>query len=254
MKWPIKAIKNDLSMVGFSWDLQILLFVVAVVWSAVGFSIYIFLSRNKSLVRKIWKVKPNFDSQAKEIVLQRLWGFIFLGVFPVIFILFFPEKSLKDFGLGCSWQTAPPWWVIVILVIILIAGFYSAKQPGNLAMYPQIRTQQWSPGLLSLSGFSWVVFLLGYEFLFRGFLLYASLAVMDVWPAIALNCALYALAHLYKGPGETFSAIPLGILLCYLTILTGNIWTAVGIHSVMALSNEWWSIKANKNIIILKSK
>ncbi len=86
-------------MVGFSWDLEILLFVVAVVWSAVGFSIYIFLSRNKSLVRKIWKAKPNLDSQAKEIVLQRLWGFNFLGVFPVIFILFFPDKSLKDFGL-----------------------------------------------------------------------------------------------------------------------------------------------------------
>ena len=241
-------------MVGLNWDLEILLFIVAVVWSAVGFSIYIFLSRNKSLVRKIWKARPNLDSQAKEIALQRLWGFIFLGVFPVIFILFFPEKGLRDFGLGCSWQTAPPWWVIVILVIILIAGFYSAKQAGNLAMYPQIRTQQWTPGLLSLSGFSWVVFLLGYEFLFRGFLLYASLAVMDVWPAIALNCALYALAHLYKGPGETFGAIPLGILLCYLTIVTGNIWTAVGIHSVMALSNEWWSIKANKNMVILNSK
>ncbi len=241
-------------MVGFSWDQEILLFVVAVVWSAVGFSAYIFLSRNTSLVRKLWKAKPNLDSQAKEIVFQRLWGFLFLGVFPVIFILFFPEKGLKDFGLGCSWQTAPPWWVIVILVIILIAGFYSSKQAGNLAMYPQIRIQQWSPGLLSLSGFSWVVFLLGYEFLFRGFLLYASLAVMDVWPAIALNCALYALAHLYKGPGETFGAIPLGILLCYLTILTGNIWTAVGIHSVMALSNEWWSIKANKNMVIIKSK
>ena len=241
-------------MVNFSWSPEILLFVVAVVWSAVGFSIYIFLSRNSSLARDIWKANPNLDSQTKKIVLQRLWGFIFLGVFPVIFILFFPEKSLKDLGLGCSWLSAPPWWILVVLVIILIAGFYSARHPGNLAMYPQIRSQQWTPGLLALSGLSWVVFLLGYEFLFRGFLLFASLAVMDVWPAIALNCALYALAHLYKGSRETFGAIPIGILLCYLTILSGNIWTAVGIHSVMALSNEWWSIKANSNIVILKSK
>ena len=241
-------------MVGISWDPEILLFVVAVLWSAVGFSVYIFLSRNLSLPRKLWKGKTTLDYQTKEIVFQRLWGFKFLGVFPVIFIIFFPGKSLTDFGLGCSWLSAPPWWVIVILLIIVITGFYSAKQSGNLAMYPQIRTQKWTPGLLTLSGFSWVVFLLGYEFLFRGFLLYASLAVMDVWPAIALNCALYALAHLYKGPGETFGAIPIGILLCYLTISTGNIWTAVAIHSVMALSNEWWSIKANKNIVIQRTK
>lgn len=241
-------------MVSFSWDPENLLFVVAVIWTAIGFSIYIFLSRNRSLASKIWKANPIFDSQAKEILLQRLWGFIFLGVFPVIFILFFPEKNLKDLGLALSWLSAPPWWVWVVLLIILIAGFYTAKQPGNLAMYPQIRIHQWTPGLLALSGLSWVVFLLGYEFLFRGFLLFASLAVMDVWPAIALNCAIYSLAHLYKGPGETFGAIPVGILLCYITLLTGNIWTAVGIHSVMALSNEWFSIKANKNIVILMSK
>lgn len=102
--------------------------------------------------------------------------------------------------------------------------------------------------MLTLSGITWLVFLLGYEFLFRGFLLFASVAVMDVWAAIALNCALYAFAHLYKGPGETFGSIPVGILLCYLTLLTGNIWTALILHSVMALSNEWWSIRAHPNM------
>jgi membrane protease YdiL (CAAX protease family) len=253
MKWQNKKIQNDLSMVDFSWGLETLLFVVAVGWSAVGFSIYYFLSRNSAIPAKYWKAHPKLNPQAKEIVLQRVWGFIFLGIIPVFFILLFPDLSLKEFGMGCSWLTSPPWWVIGILIVILIAGYYSAKQPGNLEMYPQIRNRQWTPGLLTLSGLSWVVFLLGYEFLFRGFLLYASLAVMDVWPAIALNCALYAFAHLYKGPGETFGAIPLGILLCYLTLLTGNIWTAVGIHSVMALSNEWWSIRANKHMIIKKS-
>jgi membrane protease YdiL (CAAX protease family) len=240
-------------MIEFSWNPAILLFVVAVGWCAIGFSIYFFLSRNKSISRKIWKASPNLDWQVKEIVLQRLWGFIFLGVFPAIFILLFPENSLRDFGMGCSWLSAPPWWIVVVLAFILIAGFYSAKQPGNLEMYPQIRNRQWTYGLLTLSGLSWVIFLLGYEFLFRGFLLYASLAVMDVWPAIALNCALYTFAHLYKGPGETFGAIPLGLLLCYVTLLTGNIWTAVVIHSVMALSNEWWSIRANEKIVFVRS-
>ena len=71
---------------------------------------------------------------------------------------------------------------------------------------------------------------------------------MGPWAAIALNCSLYAFAHFYKGPGETFGAIPLGIMFCYLTLLTGNIWTAVVIHSVMALSNEWFSIRANPDI------
>ena len=41
---------------------------------------------------------------------------------------------------------------------------------------------------------------------------------MGPWAAIALNCSLYAFAHLYKGPGEAFGSIPVGIFLCYLTL------------------------------------
>ena len=70
----------------------------------------------------------------------------------------------------------------------------------------------------------------------------------SLWPAIALNCILYALAHFYKGPGEILGAIPVGILLCYLTLHTGNIWSAVIIHSTMALSNEWFSIRSHPNM------
>jgi membrane protease YdiL (CAAX protease family) len=75
---------------------------------------------------------------------------------------------------------------------------------------------------------------------------------MDPLPAFALNCAIYALAHLYKGPGETFGAIPVGVLLCYLTLVTGNIWTAVILHSLMALSNEWFSIRFNPDMKFIK--
>ena len=108
--------------------------------------------------------------------------------------------------------------------------------------------------MIAISGISWILFLVGYEFLFRGFLLQASLGVMETGPAIALNCALYAFAHFYKGPGETFGAIPAGILFCYLTLLTGNIWCAVILHSVMALSNEWFSLKAHPEMSFTRAR
>jgi membrane protease YdiL (CAAX protease family) len=39
-----------------------------------------------------------------------------------------------------------------------------------------------------------------------------------------------------------------GILLCYITLHTGNIWSAVIIHSSMALSNEWFSLRSHPNM------
>jgi membrane protease YdiL (CAAX protease family) len=136
--------------------------------------------------------------------------------------------------------------------MILIIGYFAAQKPGNLEYYPQIRTNRWTRGMVVISGTSWVLFLVGYEFLFRGFVLNASLGLMEPGPAIALNCALYAFAHFYKGPAETFGAIPVGIILCYITLITGNIWCAVILHSVMALSNEWFSLRAHPEMKITK--
>ena len=237
-------------MVEFSWDPKYAHFIIAVLWSVVGFGCYYFLSRNKSLVLKIWKANPDLDLQVKQVVLQRVWGFLFLGIFSAMLILLVLDGNLHGYGLGFSFLKPIPWWVFLLIPVILVVGFFSASKPGNLALYPQIRVKYWTPGTLALSGFSWVIFLIGYEFLFRGFMLYASLDVMGPWAAIALNCSLYAFAHFYKSPGEAFGAIPLGIMFCYLTLLTGNIWTAVVIHSVMALSNEWFSIRANPDLFV----
>ena len=77
---------------------------------------------------------------------------------------------------------------------------------------------------------------------------------MGEWQAIALNCALYSFAHFYKGPGESFGSIPVGLILCYLTLLTGNIWMAVLIHCVMALSNEWFSLYFHPEMRLVKNK
>jgi uncharacterized protein len=138
--------------------------------------------------------------------------------------------------------------------LIPVTTHRTAGSEKNLNAYPQMRIRAWTPFILLVSGISWVLYLVAYEFLFRGLLLSASVAVMTGWQAITLNCILYALAHLYKGRFETLGAIPVGILLCYLTLRTGNIWWAVLIHSVMALSNEWFSIRAHPEMHFRKVK
>jgi len=228
-------------------------FVLAIAWCAIGFASYYFLSHSQTLTGRIKPVIKGIDTQGIQIVLQRILGLIFLGLFSCIIILILPGPKLSDYGLSFTFIKPPPWWSYFLIPLILALGYRAAQGPRNLIMYPQIRMKRWTPSLVWLSTISWIIFLIGYEFLFRGFLLFASLAIMDPLPAIALNCAIYALAHVYKGPGETFGAIPVGVLLCYLTLLTGNIWTAVILHSIMALSNEWFSIRFHPDMKFIKS-
>jgi len=230
------------------------IFIIAVIWCILGFAIYYFLSKNKAFAGRLGILSRKFDSQGNQVLVQRILGLLFLGIVSTLIIVLHPGLALKDYGLTFAFLTGPPWWSFLVIPVILVIGIKAAKQDGNLELYPQIRSKNWTPGMIAISGTSWVLFLLGYEFLFRGFLLHASLDIMAAGPAIALNSALYAFAHFYKGPGETFGAIPVGVLLCYLTLVTGNIWCAVILHSVMALSNEWFSLYFHPEMEIVKAQ
>ena len=227
---------------------ETLRFSIAILWCVVGFGAYYFISQNRTIVRIFGDLFRILDKQGNQVVFQRLLGFLLLGVFSVLILLLLPQAAIQEYGLNFKFRSPPPWWSALLIPLVLVLSYQTARKPANLKLYPQIRAKQWSRSMLALSSISWVIFLIGYEFLFRGFLLYASLELLEPVPAIALNCALYAFAHFYKGPAESFGAIPAGIILCYLSLITGNIWSAVLVHSVMALSNEWFSLRAHPDM------
>ncbi|MEA3462544.1 MAG: type II CAAX endopeptidase family protein [Bacteroidota bacterium] len=228
-------------------------FSIAILWSVVGFGSYYFLSHNRTCLSRFESICNTLDKQGNQVLLQRMLGLLLLGIVSALIILLLPDINLKEYGLTFTFHSAPPWWFWVLIPLILIPGYLAAQKPGNLKQYPQIRAPEWTRRTIAISSVSWVLFLVGYEFLFRGFVLHASLELMGPVPAIALNCAIYAFAHFYKGPGEAFGAIPVGILLCYITLITGNFWCAVLLHSVMALSNEWFSLNAHPEMQIVKA-
>ena len=75
---------------------------------------------------------------------------------------------------------------------------------------------------------------------------------IGVWPAIAINIALYSATHIPKGLEETIGAIPLGLVLCILTLSTGTIWIAFLVHVVMAWTNTLTSLKFNPDMKYIK--
>lgn len=229
-----------------------LLFTIAILWCVVGFGGYYFLGRSTWLTEKFNASCKYLDKQGNQVLLHRALGLLFLGLLSALIILLLPQQRIGDFGLGFKFSGFPPWWSGLLILPILYLSYRTARTPNNLRQYPQIRAKAWTGPMLFISGISWVLFLVGYEFLFRGFVFFASLLIMEPLPAIALNTTVYAFAHFYKGPEETFGTIPAGILFCYLTLVTGNIWSAVFLHSVMALSNEWFSLKAHPEMSITK--
>jgi membrane protease YdiL (CAAX protease family) len=138
--------------------------------------------------------------------------------------------------------------VIITAIITLSISWITSRSKENLATYPQIREKEWTISLLSLSAISWIAYLFAYEFMYRGFLLFSCYYAFGTWPAIIINISLYSLTHLVKNKREGIGAFFIGIVLCSLVLYVGSLWVAFYIHVIMALSNEWFSIRIHPDM------
>jgi len=96
-----------------------------------------------------------------------------------------------------------------------------------------------------LNGLAWVFYHWGYEFAFRGFLFFPLVEIWGFEVALGINVALYSLAHIFKGPGESFGAFFLGIGFCFVAYYTNSFYLPFLFHCILALGNDIKAIKAH---------
>ena len=79
-----------------------------------------------------------------------------------------------------------------------------------------------------------IVFLISYEFFFRGVLFFFFIEINGLILAIIISTSLYVLIHIFDSKAEILGAIPFGIVLCLFSYFTNNIWAAFIIHSTLS--------------------
>ncbi|MCH8902650.1 MAG: CPBP family intramembrane metalloprotease [Bacteroidetes bacterium] len=180
------------------------------------------------------------------IVFQRMVGITFFAVIPIMVIVFW----LKNHSLSLDYffpyinPTLTP-WILGFPVVILAINLFVSKKEDNYKRYPQMRAPEWGVGLILLNAVTWGVYVLAYEFLFRGFLLGSMVEVTNVYVAVGFNIILYATVHIPKGKKEVIASLPGGIIWCALTLATGSIWACFFAHWFFAISNDYVAIYAN---------
>ena len=219
------------------------------------FSIYWFTSKSEKIKKRFYDKYDHDQASFKHIFFTKYFGFISMGILPTIFCLvFLPELTLADLGLTFIYKTAQfsIFWILGLSILIIPLVYFSAKKPKNLLNYPQIRAKVWTKKMIFINALGWFLYLFGYEFLFRGILLIPLIEPLGMWPAIAINIALYSATHIPKGLDETVGAIPLGFVLCLLTISSGTIWIAFIVHVVMAWTNTFTALKFHPEMNLKK--
>ena len=91
-----------------------------------------------------------------------------------------------------------------------------------------------------------IVFLLAYEFYFRGILFFYLLQSYNLIFAIVGVVLLYVLIHVFDTKKEMIGAIPFGIILCLFSYFTNSIWMAFILHIALSMIYEVTLFRAYK--------
>jgi len=234
--------------VDLSWKDGDIITFLPIFLTLICFSIYWFIAQSEK-IKSVYYDKYDFDkASANHILFTKIIGFILMGVVPsIVFFILIPDFKLSNYGLTFVNETALFSLVslVALLIIVIPVVSFNARKPSNFIIYPQIKTKVWDRKLFIYNGIGWTIYLFGYEFLFRGILLFSLIGPFGVWPAIAINVALYSATHIPKSMNETISAVPFGIVLCLVTIASGSIWVAFIVHIAMAWTNTYIALKYN---------
>lgn len=231
--------------IDISWMEGDMIIALPMILCLIGFATFWFVSQANNIN----------DGSVKNILFTKYWGLCSMGILPAIIALqLMPQYALADYGLTYKPESTTT-SLVAILILAAVAiplVFMNAKKPSHHVNYPQIREKNWTWSLVLKNCLGWVAYLLGYEVLFRGILLFPLVDAIGVWPALAINTAMYSATHIPKGLDETISAVFLGVVLCLMTLMTGTLWVAVFVHIIIALTNSFSSIYHNPEMKFVK--
>ena len=221
---------------------------LAIALVTAGFIIFWSVYTSRPMIPWLVGRVGNERAQETKIYLQRLVGIMLYGIVPTLVFIVGLDRKWSDFGVLPQWSLHDLWWILGLSALALPMSFSGTRKAESQAMYPEIRRPAWGIDTLILSALSWIAYISAYELIFRGFLLFSCYRAFGMGAAVAINTAIYGLTHIPKRMTEGIGAIVFGVVLCIVTLQTGTIWVSVLTHVVLALSNEWFSLRVNPDI------
>lgn len=201
------------------------------------------------------KICGNINSQEQKkiasFLIRKAAGFLIMGIIPGLIYYFFLNRNFTKFGFSTDHFTGN-YQIIFLLILIIIAILFVNQKINRKNNSLQIDLTEWNLPLFLINTFGWIIYLIGYEFLFRGILLFECYASFGFWPAIAINVAIYSAIHMVNGKEQTIGALIFGGIACYLTLNRGTILIPIIMHVSLSVFSDYFSIRFNDKLSFAK--
>lgn len=209
--------------------------------------LYYYSAHFSGISRLFRHVKGERQKERTIFLFTKLSGFFIMGVVPGLLWYFLIESGFSRFGL--TFEDLVRELKTILILILLIAAFtYIHQKIRNEHNSLQMNVTEWDLPLFITNCIGWVLYLAGYEFLFRGVLLTVCYHGFGFWPAIAINAGFYSATHMVYGKSQAIGALTFGTLACYLALKQGTLFIPFFMHTALSLFTDFFSLKMNRKL------
>jgi membrane protease YdiL (CAAX protease family) len=168
-----------------------------------------------------------------------LLSFVLLGTIPALAAIPLLKVKPWELGLGFGDSKFGLIMVSVGIPVAVAAAFVGAGSPAIATEYPLGSGLTRSAAVFIPYVICYGIYYLGFEYLYRGYLLLGLESRLGGVRANLLQAVLATVAHAGKPPVEMISAFPASLAFGWLALRTKSIWYALVLHWIVGAVLDW---------------
>ena len=216
-----------------------------------GVTIFYFIYFYSSQARSVEHfINKKFAAGTSDIILffyRKLNGLLMLGIIPAILYFGLLGASGDKFGITFNHLLSSLLLIGGLILLTAVVLFFHHRGNPNRSTL-QFNPTEWNVTLFMLNVFGWSLYLVAYEFLFRGILLFECYEALGFWPAVAINVSIYSAIHMVNGKDQTIGALVFGVIACYFALTRGTLLIPIFMHLSLSILSSYYSIRSWQNV------
>ena len=201
-------------------------------------TVWVYQGKRDSFARLFAGFRGPWPPDVHATLYEFLAAFLLMFGVPALVSRFGLKRDLRDLGLQLGDVRRGLGAVGMLLPFALLLAYLAARDPAIRTEYPLAKGAMPHLALFLFVEACYLVFYLGWEFFFRGFMLLGLERHYGLLVAILIQTIPSTLVHIGKPYSENLAAIGAGLVLGYVAARTRSIFYPMLLHAVVGIGTD----------------
>ena len=201
-------------------------------------TVWVYYGKQSGFASVFEGLQGRWDQDLYAAVYEYLAAFTLMFGIPALIVKWLFRGRLRDLGLQVGDARQGARYLAIGLPLCLLAAYLGSLDPAVRAEYPLARSAVGHLARFWTVEAFYLLYYLGWEFFFRGFMLFGLQKRYGPAIAILVQTIPSALVHIGKPASEAFAAIAAGLVFGIVALRTRSIFYPLLLHAAVGIGTD----------------